>query len=89
MTLLPAEACVCEWDPDDRPVIDQTCPIHNPRPEKGDRVVIVAGADSDQPRYRNETGTVVQVFASGYAEVELDHRGWSAVFPPDAIEVTP
>lgn len=53
------------------------------------RVVVVAGSASDCPDYRDETGTVVQVFPSGHAEVELDHRGWSAVFPPEALEETP
>ena len=55
----------------------------------GDRVVIVGGSESDIPRYAGETGTVVQVFASGYVEIEMDHRGWSAVFPPERVEVTP
>jgi hypothetical protein len=89
MSLHPAESCICEWDPDDRPVIDPACPIHSPLPVRGDRVVIVAGSESDHPRYRDETGTVKQVFASGSVEVELDHVGWSAVFPADSVEVIP
>jgi hypothetical protein len=89
VTLLPAEACVCEWDADDRPVIDPSCPIHSPRPARGDRVVIVGGAASDSPDYRDETGTVLQVLLSGYVEVELDHHGHPAVFAPERVEVTP
>lgn len=60
-----------------------------PQPAAGDRVVIVGGSASDHPDYGDETGTVLQVFPSGHAEVELDHRGWSAVFPPERLEVTP
>lgn len=54
----------------------------------GDRVVVIAGAASDMPRYKGETGTVLQVFPT-LIEVELDHFGYPACFEPSRLEVTP
>lgn len=70
-------------------VIISIHPEPHPSLNEGDRVVIVGGAASDSPDYRDETGTVLQVLLSGYVEVELDHHGHPAVFAPERVEVTP